>query len=174
MLPILETATHMDVLDSTSNNIVCISKELFEGAHDHSSWKKPGEIVSWCKVTLQIFGNSCNTVFLDHDNDFFQKFFPIPVSLESDHCEFLLSFVIDQGFSELLGMVVYVLWEKEHDGQPDIIRSDLDIAMFHISFTEGLHKPILIMITEMAALLVILNSPFGTPNLASLDRFLSM
>lgn len=49
----------------------------------------------------------------------------------------------DEGISELLGVVIDVFGEEEHDHNPYIVRRDLDISVVVVGLQEGRKEAII-------------------------------
>jgi hypothetical protein len=62
--------------------------------------------------------------------------------------------MVHEGFPELLGVVVGVLGEEEHDDDPHIVRSDLEISVVEVGLVESLIEAIGIFDEKRAILSV--------------------
>jgi hypothetical protein len=78
----------------------------------------------------------------------------------SNNSEFFLSFVRHERLSELLGIIVDVFGELEHNGDPDIIGSDLHIFVVVVRLEKGTEKTVIkgcISCCGFASILVCVN-----------------
>ena len=62
--------------------------------------------------------------------------------------------MIDECFSEGLSIIIGVFAEKEHNRHPNIIRSNLQITMIHISLVKGSEESIRILFAQRAAFII--------------------
>ena len=81
--------------------------------------------------------------------------------------------MLNKSFPKLFGIIVDVFREVEHDGEPDVIRSNLDVSMVHISFVKRFKETVTVSIFKRAALLVAENLilSFLFPNIRSIFVF---
>jgi hypothetical protein len=62
--------------------------------------------------------------------------------------------VIDECFSESFSIIIGIFAEKEHNRHPNIIGSNLQITMIHISLVKSSEKSIITLFTQTTAFII--------------------
>jgi hypothetical protein len=62
--------------------------------------------------------------------------------------------MIDECFSEGFSIIIGIFAEKEHNRHPNIIGSNLQITMIHISLVKSSKKSIITLLTQTTAFII--------------------
>jgi hypothetical protein len=113
--------------------------------------------------------NALIGVFPDGLDDSFKELRPVTfIEAASHYRQLFLPFMTDKCSPQLLGIIVDIFSEPEHNHKPEIIRLYHNIPMVHVCLVETVEKPIRGRVGELAVLRIGQKLPVSGPELSPL------